>query len=172
MGMQHCNNLPGGVQFPLFFFGTALRDAAYKVSSPSLDSVLIDVHQPMYRSITSTLYVHMQILDLMGYPPSHENKINIHVGGTYGDKDETLQRFAANFRRLSPACQKRLTVENDDIPSLFSMEDLLPLHQMTGIPLVRSHCTLQTRPVGLWDRSLRSSSLLQNSLLCSRLDSC
>ncbi|CAL8468727.1 g8267 [Coccomyxa elongata] len=82
------------------------------------------------------LEVHSQILDLMGYPPSHENKINIHIGGTYGDKDETLQRFAANFRRLSPACQKRLTVENDDIPSLFSLEDLLPLHQLTGIPLV------------------------------------
>ena len=96
----------------------------------------------------------MQILDLMGYPPSHENKINIHIGGTYGDKDETLQRFAANFRRLSPACQKRLTVENDDIPSLFSLEDLLPLHQMTGIPLVRFHCNLQARPIGSMGQKL------------------
>ncbi|BDA43287.1 probable UV DNA damage endonuclease at C-terminar half [Coccomyxa sp. Obi] len=92
--------------------------------------------QPLLAKSIKELEVHSQILDLMGYPPSHENKINIHIGGTYGDKDATLQRFAANFRRLSPACQKRLTVENDDIPSLFSMDDLLPLHQMTGIPLV------------------------------------
>ncbi len=72
----------------------------------------------------------------MGYTPSHENKVNIHVGGVYGDKEATLQRFAANFRRLSPGCQKRLTVENDDIPNSYSMQDLLPLHDKTGIPLV------------------------------------
>ncbi len=29
----------------------------------------------------------------------------------YGDKVTSLERFAAGFRRLSPACQKRLTVE-------------------------------------------------------------
>ena len=33
----------------------------------------------------------------MGYPPSHENKINIHIGGVYGDKPSTLARFAGNF---------------------------------------------------------------------------
>ena len=71
----------------------------------------------------------------MGYPPSHENKVNIHIGGVYGDKEATLQRFVANFRRLSASCQKRLTVENDDVPNSYSMQDLMPLHQMTGIPL-------------------------------------
>ena len=59
-----------------------------------------------------------QVFDLMGYPPSHENKINIHIGGVYGDKPSTLGRFAANFKKLSPACRARLTVENDDIPEL------------------------------------------------------
>ena len=40
-----------------------------------------------------------QVFDLMGYlPPSHENKINIHIGGVYGDKPSTLARFASNFR--------------------------------------------------------------------------
>lgn len=82
------------------------------------------------------VFILMQILDLMGYSPSHENKINIHVGGTYGDKEATIKRFAANFCRLSPACQKRLTVENDDIPNSYSLADLMPLHKLTGIPLV------------------------------------
>ena len=27
----------------------------------------------------------MQILDLMGYEPSPENKVNIHIGGIYGE---------------------------------------------------------------------------------------
>ncbi len=33
------------------------------------------------------------------------------AAGVYGDKVTSLERFAAGFRRLSPACQKRLTVE-------------------------------------------------------------
>lgn len=34
------------------------------------------------------------MFDLMGYPPSHENKVNIHVGGAYGDKAAAMHRFA------------------------------------------------------------------------------
>ena len=54
-----------------------------------------------------------QIFDLMGYEPSHYNKINIHIGGVYGDKPLTLERFAA-----------------------FSVRDLLPMSQQTGTPIV------------------------------------
>eukprot|EP00884_Botryococcus_braunii_P001623 jgi/Botrbrau1/11461/Bobra.27_4s0002.1 len=82
------------------------------------------------------LEVHSQVFDLMGYEPSHWNKINIHVGGVYGNKQATLDKFAANFRRLSPGLRARLTLENDDTPSGYSISDLLPLHQATKIPLV------------------------------------
>ena len=47
-----------------------------------------------------------------------------------------MERFAKNFRRLSPSAQKRLTVENDDWPNAFSLADLLKLYEKTGIPLV------------------------------------
>ena len=79
-----------------------------------------------------------QVFDLMGYPPSHENKINIHIGGVYKDKATTLERFAANFKRLSAGARRRLTVENDDIANSYSITDLLPLSRDTGIPLVRA----------------------------------
>ncbi|KAK9829616.1 hypothetical protein WJX72_006904 [[Myrmecia] bisecta] len=83
------------------------------------------------------LEVHSQVLDLMGYDePSVWNKINIHIGGMYNNKQESLKRFAAGWRRLSPSCQKRLTVENDDVASYYSVTDLLPLSQETGIPIV------------------------------------
>ena len=82
------------------------------------------------------LETHSQIFDLMNLSASHWNKINIHVGGAYGDKSETLKRFAQNFKKLSSNLQARLTIENDDKPGLFSVSDLLPLHQMTGIPVV------------------------------------
>ena len=78
----------------------------------------------------------MQVLDLMGFEPSHWNKINIHIGGVYGDKLATLVRFAQNFERLSVNCKARLTLENDDWPRGFAVKDLLPLSRRCGIPIV------------------------------------
>ena len=82
------------------------------------------------------LETHAQLFDIMGLTPSHWNKINIHVGGAYGHKEETLKRFAQNFKLLSSSLQKRLTIENDDKPGLYTVMELLPLHHMTGIPIV------------------------------------
>jgi UV DNA damage endonuclease len=82
------------------------------------------------------LETHSQIFDLMGLPATHWHKINIHVGGAYGDKEETLKRFAQNFKLLSTNLQGRLTVENDDKPGLYTVAELVPLHEATGIPIV------------------------------------
>ncbi|KAL6778268.1 hypothetical protein ACKKBG_A17550 [Auxenochlorella protothecoides x Auxenochlorella symbiontica] len=80
---------------------------------------------------------HAQILDLMGYDtPSVWNKINIHVGGSYGDKQATMERWAAAYNRLTPSCRLRMTVENDDRPNSYSVRDLLELHRLCGVPIV------------------------------------
>ena len=60
---------------------------------------------------------HSRIFDMMGFFPSHYNKINIHVGGTYGDKEATAKRFIENFHKpggLDENTKKRFTLENDD----------------------------------------------------------
>ena len=82
------------------------------------------------------LEIHSQLFDLMELEPSHWNKINIHVGGTYGDKVETLKRFAQNFKSLSSNLQRRLTVENDDKQGLYTVAELYPLYESIGIPIV------------------------------------
>lgn len=82
------------------------------------------------------LELHARLFDLMQLPASHWNKINIHVGGAYGDKLETIKRFAENFKLLSSSLRSRLTVENDDKPGLYTVADLLPLHELTGVPIV------------------------------------
>lgn len=88
------------------------------------------------KNTVKELEVHSLLFDLMELEPSHYNKINIHVGGAYGDKQETLKRFAKNFKLLSANLQKRLTVENDNKQGLYSVSELLPLHDMIGIPVV------------------------------------
>jgi UV DNA damage endonuclease len=80
---------------------------------------------------------HSEVFDLMGFEPSHYNKINIHIGGAYNNKIETVKVFCNNFKLLSNNLQKRLTVENDDKPNLYSVKNLYDMiYTQNGIPIV------------------------------------
>jgi UV DNA damage endonuclease len=77
-----------------------------------------------------------KILDLMGLPINHKFSLNIHVGGSYGDKESTLKRFVENFSRLSSSAKSRLVIENDDKASQYSVVDLYEgLHKHINIPI-------------------------------------
>lgn len=84
------------------------------------------------RNTVRDLDCHGQILDLMGLPRTRWNKINIHVGGSYGDKEGTLKRFKENLNLLDSCSLDRLTVENDDRKNLYTVQDLTSI----GIPIV------------------------------------
>lgn len=58
----------------------------------------------------------------------------LHMGGTYGDKEATLDRFRENYAKLSPGVKRRLVLENDDVS--WSVHDLLPLCEELNVPLV------------------------------------
>jgi UV DNA damage endonuclease len=94
------------------------------------------------------LEIHAALFDLMGYAPSLQNKINVHVGGAYGDKTETLKRFADNYRALPDNIRLRLTVENDDKPGLFAVSDLMSLHRDCGISIVFDYFHHRLHPAG------------------------
>ena len=86
------------------------------------------------KSITS-LRMHSLVADLLGY--GEEFAINIHVGGVYEDKAATAKRFVAVYEQLPPLLRQRLTVENDDKASMWSMGDLARLvHDRCGVKLV------------------------------------
>ena len=79
---------------------------------------------------------HSELWDLMGFAPSFENKINIHIGSTYGDKDATIERWLKNYDRLSDSCKRRLVIENDDKASMYSVRDLYErVHSQIEIPI-------------------------------------
>ena len=78
---------------------------------------------------------HAFLMDVMGLPQSQYSAINIHVGGTYDDKEATKRRFAENFKRLSASAQARLVLENDDKASQYSVQDLHDIWSMCGTPI-------------------------------------
>ena len=88
------------------------------------------------RSITD-LSIHAKLFDMMGLSRTPYNKINIHLGGAYGDKESAMERFCTNFQRLPDSVKTRLTVENDDKASMFSVKDLYEgVYKRIGIPIV------------------------------------
>ena len=83
------------------------------------------------------LEMHALLFDLMGLSRTPYNKINIHVGATYGDKYGATETWCKNFKRLSEGVRARLTIENDDKASMYSVKDLHELiYDVVGIPIV------------------------------------
>lgn len=82
------------------------------------------------------LELHARQMDLLGLPRNHWAKINIHMGGAYGDHDTAAQRWCESFNKLSDGAKSRLTVENDDKPNGWSVAMLVPVHEATGCPIV------------------------------------
>lgn len=84
-----------------------------------------------------TLEQQAKVFDIMGLEQSHYNAINIHIGGKYGDKEKTAQRFINTFNRLSDNVKSRLTVENDDKINMYTVEELYEMiYKKSNIPIV------------------------------------
>jgi len=105
-------------------------------SHPGPFNVLTSPKESVVKNTITDLELHGKVFDMMGLEQSHYNPMNIHCNGVYGDKKSAMDRFCENFKRLSPSVQSRLTVENDDKASMYSVKDLMYIHDKIGIPIV------------------------------------
>jgi UV DNA damage endonuclease len=104
---------------------------------PGPFNVLASPHADVVVKAIRELNATADLCDRMGLPANHNCKINIHVGGAYGEPDQALARFCRNAYRLSASALSRLTVENDDRASLYSVADLYEhVFKNTSIPIV------------------------------------
>ena len=104
---------------------------------PGQFCVLASPKENVILNAISDLELHGRLMDALQQPRNHLAKINIHLGGAYGDKPKAAQQFNKNFHRLSDAVKTRLTVENDDRQNLFSTKELYDyVYSDTGIPIV------------------------------------
>ena len=105
-------------------------------SHPGPFNVLVSPNEKVVQNTIKDLSIHGEIFDLMGLSRTPYNKINIHCNGVYGDKQSAMDRFCKNFEKLPESVQTRLTVENDDKGSMYSVKDLMYIHERIGIPIV------------------------------------
>ncbi len=105
-------------------------------SHPGPFVVLTSPKEEVVYNAIADLELHAKIFDMMGLSKTPYNNINIHCNGVYGDKKSAMDRFCKNFKRLSKSVQSRLTVENDDKATMYSVLDLMYIHNKIGIPIV------------------------------------
>ena len=106
-------------------------------SHPGPFNVLTSPHEHVVENCINDLSTHGEVFDMMGVSRTPYNKINIHIGGAYGDKVSAMERFCENFNRLPNSVKSRLTVENDDKATMYSVKDLYEgVYCKIGIPIV------------------------------------
>ncbi len=103
---------------------------------PGPFNVLVSPNQTVVNNTINDLSTHGEMFDLLGLDRTPYNKINIHCNGVYGDKLSAMNRFCENYQKLPISVQSRLTIENDDKPSMYSVKDLMYIHEKIGIPIV------------------------------------
>ena len=131
--------------------GAKIRKSGMRVSlHPGQYTVLNSpTEDVMERAITDLIY-HDKILTALGTDTT--NKIVLHIGGIYGDKEAALDRFTENFQKLPASVQKRLIIENND--KLYNIEDVLTLTNQLQIPAVydKLHHAINPPPSGGTDQ--------------------
>ena len=114
----------------------ANRHALRLTAHPGPFNVLVSPHYHVVDNSIIDLSIHGEMFDMLGLSRTPFNKINIHCNGVYGDKIAAMNRFCQNFHKLPESVKSRLTIENDDKASMYSVKDLMYIHERIGIPIV------------------------------------
>lgn len=125
------------IQNGLALVGRTAAQSGQRLSfHPGQFNCLASPRDEVVKNCVTDLTRHGQIMDAIGLPRTRQNKINIHLGGTYGDKTSAADRWCKNFDLLPDSVKDRITLENDDKASGFSVLDLHEVWKRTGVPIV------------------------------------
>lgn len=134
-GSSPVNKLPWWDIFSSRFIklGEKIKNSGMRVSMhPGQYTVLNSPDEGVVKRAIDDLDYHTRMLDSLGVGPEH--KIVLHIGGIYNDKNQAMERFVANYNRLSNEVKQRLVVENDD--KSYNIKDVLEIGNMLNIPVI------------------------------------
>ena len=117
--------------------GRVVAELGHRVTThPGQFTQLGSPRKQVIENAIRDLEYHAEMLRLLKLPQQQNRDavMILHMGGMFGDKGETLDRFRQNYPRLNQDIKNRLVLENDDMG--WSVHDLLPICEELNIPLV------------------------------------
>jgi UV DNA damage endonuclease len=113
--------------------GNFIKKNNFRISMHPDQFVLINAldEKIVKKSVKELLY-HAKVLDALHLDTTA--KIQIHVGGVYGDREKSMKRFCENYKKLSLEIRRRLAIENDDVS--YSVFDCLKIFKKIKIPII------------------------------------
>jgi UV DNA damage endonuclease len=113
--------------------GTKIRNSGMRVSMhPGQYTVLNSPDKSVVERAEMDLSYHVRFLDALGVDSSH--KIILHIGGVYGDKEQSAVRFVQNCKRLPNIIKRRLVLENDE--KCYNIADVLAIADEVSLPVI------------------------------------
>ncbi len=114
--------------------GEFVKQNGFRISAhPDHFTILNPVKQEVLLASVKDLDYHVRLYEAMGLE-DYRYKLVLHVGGLYGDKCSSIERFKVNFSKLPDRIRKRIIIENDD--KCFTAADVLQLCKDLGAPMV------------------------------------
>ena len=113
--------------------GEYIRKNKIRISMhPDQFTLINSVKEDIFERSKKELKYHADLLDLMKLDASA--KIQIHVGGVYGDKKKSMERFVKRYEIIDDAIRQRLVIENDD--RLDDLSNCLQINRQIKIPVL------------------------------------
>lgn len=110
-----------------------IHEGGFRISAhPGQFVVLNSPNEEVVRKAIRELDYHAKLFEALNL--GRDAKIQIHIGGVYGNKEGSLVRFVEHYERLPSNIKKHLVIENDD--AYYSLADCLWIYERTGIPVV------------------------------------
>ncbi|MDD2377452.1 MAG: UV DNA damage repair endonuclease UvsE [Bacilli bacterium] len=113
--------------------GNKIKKYNIRVSMhPGQYTVLNSINNDVVKNSIADLEYHTKVLEALGTNTS--SKIVLHIGGVYGDKKESINRFIQNYKKLDKRIKKRIVIENDD--KSYDINDVLNISKKINCPVV------------------------------------
>lgn len=114
--------------------GDYIKDKHMRISAhPDHFTILNPIKQEVLEASIRDLDYHVKLYEAMGLD-DYRYKLVLHVGGLYGDKKSSIERFKENFVKLPDRIRNRIILENDD--KSFTAADVLQICRELSIPMV------------------------------------
>lgn len=117
--------------------GKVIAELGHRVTThPGQFTQLGSPRKSVIDNAVRDLAYHDEMLSLLKLPEQMDKDavMILHLGGVFGDKEATLNRFRENYSALPQSVKNRLVLENDDVS--WNVHELLPVCEELNIPMV------------------------------------